>query len=52
MSVEAYDILGKRVKYQTLTNNTSLNVSDLKSGVYILKITQNNATTTKKLVIK
>ncbi len=52
MSVEAYDILGKRVKYQTLTNNTTLNVSDLKSGVYILKITQNNATTTKKLVIK
>lgn len=52
MSVEAYDILGKRVKYQTLANNTSLNVSDLKSGVYILKITQNNATTTKKLVIK
>ncbi|MAB48361.1 MAG: hypothetical protein CMC05_07000 [Flavobacteriaceae bacterium] len=51
MSVEVFDILGKRVKNQTLTNST-LNVSSLKAGVYILKITQNNATTTKKLVIK
>lgn len=51
MNVQVFDILGKQVKNETLTNNT-LNVSNLKSGVYILKITQNNATTTKKLVIK
>ena len=51
MLVEVYDILGKRVKNQTLTNNT-LNVSSLKSGIYIVKITQNNASVTKKLVIK
>ncbi|MGJ8548119.1 T9SS type A sorting domain-containing protein [Winogradskyella wichelsiae] len=51
MSVQVFDILGKQVKNETLTNNT-LNVANLKSGVYIVKITQNNATTTKKLVIK
>ncbi|MDH7912112.1 T9SS type A sorting domain-containing protein [Winogradskyella sp. SYSU M77433] len=51
MLVEVYDILGKRVKNQTLTNNT-LNLSSLKSGIYIVKITQNNASVTKKLVIK
>jgi len=51
ISVQVFDVLGKQVKNQTLTNNT-LNVSDLNTGVYILKITQNNATTTKKLVIK
>ncbi|WP_179004400.1 T9SS type A sorting domain-containing protein [Winogradskyella forsetii] len=51
INVQVFDILGKQVKNQTLTNNT-LNVSSLKSGVYIIKITQNNASTTKKLVIK
>ena len=50
ISVQVFDILGKQVKNETLTNNT-LNVSNLKSGIYIVKITQNNASTTKKLVI-
>ena len=51
VSVAVYDILGKQVKNETLTNN-QLNVSNLNTGVYILKITQNNATITKKLVIR
>ncbi|MFC0603150.1 T9SS type A sorting domain-containing protein [Winogradskyella pulchriflava] len=51
MNVQVFDILGKQIKNETLTNNT-LNVSNLKSGVYLVKITQNNASTTKKLVIK
>ncbi|WP_411767234.1 T9SS type A sorting domain-containing protein [Winogradskyella sp. A3E31] len=50
MDVEVYDILGKQVKRETITN--TLDVSNLRSGVYILKITQNEATTTKKLVIR
>lgn len=51
ISVQVFDILGKQVKNETLTNNT-LNVANLKSGIYIVKITQNNTSTTKKLVIK
>ncbi|NRD21907.1 T9SS type A sorting domain-containing protein [Winogradskyella litoriviva] len=51
ISVQVFDILGKQVKNETLTAST-LNVSNLKSGVYIVKITQNNASVTKKLVIK
>lgn len=51
ISVQVFDILGKQVKNETLTNNT-LNVASLKSGIYIVKITQNNASITKKLVIK
>ncbi|WP_299120446.1 T9SS type A sorting domain-containing protein [uncultured Winogradskyella sp.] len=51
MNIQIFDILGKQVKNEILTNNT-LNVSNLKSGVYIVKMTQNNASTTKKLVIK
>jgi len=51
MNVQVFDILGKQVKKETLTNNT-LNVSDLKPGVYHVKIIQNNAVITKKIVIK
>jgi hypothetical protein len=51
ITVHIFDVLGKQVKSETLTNNT-LNVSNLKSGIYIAKITQNNISVTKKLVIK
>jgi hypothetical protein len=51
ITVHIFDVLGKHVKSETLTNNT-LNVSNLKSGIYIAKITQNNISVTKKLVIK
>ncbi|WP_353779197.1 T9SS type A sorting domain-containing protein [Winogradskyella sp. 3972H.M.0a.05] len=46
-----YDILGKQVKNETISNNR-LDVSNLVAGVYIIKLTQDGASTTKKLVIK
>lgn len=51
MNVQVFDILGKEVKNEVLTNNT-LDVSSLRTGMYLVKITQNNASTTKKLVIR
>lgn len=51
ISVVVYDILGKQVINETL-NNDRLNVSALNAGVYVLKISQNDASVTKKLVIK
>ncbi|MEO1032199.1 MAG: lamin tail domain-containing protein [Bacteroidota bacterium] len=51
INVQVFDILGKQVKHEMLTNNT-LSVSDLRAGIYIVKITQNDASTTKKLVIR
>ncbi len=51
MSVTIFDVLGKQVMNQTVSNNR-LNVASLKSGIYIMKISQDNATVTKKLVIK
>nr|WP_321221809.1 T9SS type A sorting domain-containing protein [uncultured Psychroserpens sp.] len=51
ISVSVYDILGKQVINETLTNNR-INVSALNAGVYIVKISQNDASVTKKLVIK
>ncbi|WP_299890391.1 T9SS type A sorting domain-containing protein [uncultured Lacinutrix sp.] len=51
VNVTVYNILGKQVIAQELENNT-LNVSNLNSGVYLVKLTQNGASTTKKLVIE
>ena len=49
-SVVIYDVLGKQVVNITATE--SVNVSNLKSGVYIVKITEEGKTATRKLVIK
>lgn len=51
ISVNVFDILGKQVLNANISNNT-LDVSSLNAGVYLVKLTQNNATVTKKLVIK
>lgn len=51
LNIQVFDVLGKRVKNEVLTNN-QLNTSKLNTGIYFLKITQNNTTVTKKLIIK
>lgn len=51
VSVTVYDVLGKQVISQEL-NDEKLDVSNLKAGVYILRITQNSNAIAKKLVIK
>ncbi|HLV39447.1 T9SS type A sorting domain-containing protein [Xanthomarina sp.] len=51
IQVAVYDILGKQVLNNTVNNNR-LNVSTLTSGVYIMKISQNGQTISKKLVVK
>lgn len=51
VNVTVFDLLGKKVITKTLSNN-KLNVSSLKSGVYLLNIEQNGASTTKKLVVE
>ncbi|BAO75909.1 hypothetical protein WPG_1679 [Winogradskyella sp. PG-2] len=51
MNIQIFDMLGKQVKNATISNN-SIDVSNLNTGIYLVKITQNNASTTKKLVIR
>lgn len=51
ISVAVYDILGKQVMNSNV-NNDQLNVSSLNTGIYILKISQNGNSITKKLVVK
>ncbi|MBQ0787557.1 MAG: T9SS type A sorting domain-containing protein [Oceanihabitans sp.] len=51
VNVRVYDITGKKVISETLSNKT-LNVSNLKPGIYSLILNQNKTTVTKKIVIK
>ena len=50
-TVSVYDVLGKQI-INTAISSDKLNVSELTSGVYIMKISQNGILSTKKLVIK
>ena len=49
--VIVYDLLGKLVLQDVVTNQP-LNVSNLNSGVYMVKITEDGKTATRKLVIR
>jgi hypothetical protein len=46
-----YDVIGKQIM-NTITANNTVNVSDLKNGIYIVKITEDGKTDTKKLIIE
>jgi hypothetical protein len=48
--VVVMDILGKTV-INTVISGTELNISSLKGGVYMVQVTQNNATATRKLIV-
>jgi len=49
--ITIYNVLGKQIKAPVITRK-ALDISALNSGVYILKITENNIIETRKLVIK
>ncbi|WP_281231694.1 T9SS type A sorting domain-containing protein [Flavobacterium gelatinilyticum] len=49
--VVVFDILGKKVLQAHMTTK-ELNVSDLVPGVYIIRISEQNATATRKLIIR
>lgn len=50
-NVTIYDVTGKQV-FNTTTSNEVVNVSNLNAGVYVVKITEEGKTATRKLVIK
>lgn len=50
-TVAVYDVLGKQVLTAQVINGT-VNVSALTSGVYIVKVTEEGKTATKKLVVR
>ena len=50
-NIEIFNVLGKQI-YSTVLVGKELSISSLSTGVYILKITENNVSETRKLVIK
>ncbi len=50
MSIEVYDLLGKEVLKANVVNN-AVNVAKLTPGVYVVKVTEEGKTATRKLVI-
>lgn len=50
-SIAIFDVVGKQV-LNTKTSNNSISVNNLKGGVYIVKITNEGKTDTKKLIIE
>jgi hypothetical protein len=51
MSVQIFDLLGKEVMKANVVNN-AVNVSSLNAGVYMVKVTEEGKTATRKLVIQ
>ena len=46
-----FDLLGKKV-LQTMISSRELNISNISPGVYIIKINENNASATRKLIVR
>ena len=51
MTAKIYNVIGKMLKNITVENN-QIDLANLSSGLYLIKITQENRTTTKKLLIE
>jgi hypothetical protein len=51
VQAQVFDLLGKEV-INAAVNNDRMDVSNLNAGVYVVKLTQNKNTTTKKLIIQ
>ncbi|WP_178983990.1 endonuclease [Winogradskyella helgolandensis] len=49
-NIEIFDILGKRVFKININETSDLNLQTLKTGIYIVKMTQGDSTVTKKLI--
>ncbi|MBD0830933.1 T9SS type A sorting domain-containing protein [Aestuariibaculum sediminum] len=49
--IEFFDVLGKRI-FTTMLTGKELNISNFNKGVYIIKVTENNMSETRKLVIR
>jgi Endonuclease I/Secretion system C-terminal sorting domain len=50
--IEIYDVLGKRVFVRKINESMSIDISTLKSGLYLFKFVQDEKTVIKKLIIE
>lgn len=50
--IRIFDVLGKQVYQNTITEDANINIADLNSGVYLVSIIQEGTQTTKRLVVQ
>lgn len=50
--IEIYNVVGKKVISTVLTNKEYYLPNTVTSGIYIIKVRENNATATRKLIVK
>jgi len=50
--VEIYNVMGKRILATQLSTKELVLPSSVTAGIYIIKIKENNATATRKLIVK
>ena len=51
LKVIIFDVLGKKLNSQTVSNN-QIDISSLKSGIYLVKISQTNKQITRRIIIE
>ena len=51
LDIQVFDVLGKQIINSKVLNN-ALNISNLNQGIYIVKVTEEGKTATRKLVVK
>ena len=51
-NIQLFNIVGQQVYSETITGTAQVNVSNLNSGVYMLKINQNGKVYTTKVIVK
>lgn len=49
--IEVYDVLGKKI-FQVTQISKEVNISNIPSGIYIIKIREGETTFTRKLIVK
>jgi hypothetical protein len=52
LDIQIFDVLGKQVYIKNIKANEKIQVADLKAGLYILKVVEDNKLSTTKLFIK
>lgn len=51
-NVQIFDLKGQQIWISTITGSTKISVEDVLPGIYTVKLTQNNKSTTQKLIIQ
>jgi len=52
IQVKIYNVNGQLVNQTQLTQNKTVNTNSLKSGIYIVKVSNDNISFTEKLIIQ